>query len=407
MAILVVTSVTVMDAMSSNDSTTAPSSVPLPPPPPESIAALGDASRGAARRVWWALPLLTIAWLLIVVVFASSLTRVQLWELAPGSAEAVAPRMTFGDDVREFATVYESDGEVMFVTALGSRLSLLDVAAAWLDDDVDILTFEERFGTQTPTQQRESNSRAMVSSKQIAEFVALTRLGIESEFAYGDVIVDEVVCEDLPDPQSACRLLQPGDVIVTFNGKPTPTLPSLIEAVAASKSGDLAEVGVRREGSETEQTIAIKLISAPDGSGRTIIGLMPRDTRTVKTPFEVGIDTDSIGGPSAGLAFTLALLDELSKGSLTGKVKVAATGTINGDEAVGAVGAIPQKAIAARDSGAKLLLVPAAQSADDIAAARRIGGSRMRVETVASLQEALDILRGLGGDALPDSTNDE
>jgi len=169
----------------------------------------------------------------------------------------------------------------------------------------------------------------------------------------------------------------------------------------------LAEVGVRREGSETEQTIAIKLISAPDGSGRTIIGLMPRDTRTVKTPFEVGIDTDSIGGPSAGLAFTLALLDELSKGSLTGKVKVAATGTINGDETVGAVGAIPQKAIAARDSGARLLLVPAAQSADDIAAARRIGGSRMRVETVASLQEALDILRGLGGDALPDSTNDE
>jgi len=315
--------------------------------------------------------------------------------------------MTFGDDVREFATVYESDGEVMFVTALGSRLSLLDVAAAWLDDDVDILTFEERFGTQTPTQQRESNSRAMVSSKQIAEFVALTRLGIESEFAYGDVIVDEVVCEDLPDPQSACRLLQPGDVIVTFNGKPTPTLPSLIEVVAASKPGDLTEVGVRREGSETEQPITIKLISAPDGSGRTIIGLMPRDTRTVKTPFEVGIDTDSIGGPSAGLAFTLALLDELSKGSLTGKVKVAATGTINGDEAVGAVGAIPQKAIAARDSGAKLLLVPAAQSADDIAAARRIGGSRMRVETVASLQEALDILRGLGGDALPDSTNDE
>ncbi|MFM8715051.1 MAG: PDZ domain-containing protein, partial [Actinomycetota bacterium] len=234
-------------------------------------------------------------------MFASSLARVQLWELAPGSAEAVAPRMTFGDDVREFATVYESDGEVMFVTALGSRLSLLDVAAAWLDDDVDILTFEERFGTQTPTQQRESNSRAMVSSKQIAEFVALTRLGIESEFAYGDVIVDEVVCEDLPDPQSACRLLQPGDVIVTFNGKPTPILPSLIEAVAASKPGDLAEVGVRREGSETEQTITIKLISAPDGSGRTIIGLMPRDTRTVKTPFEVGIDTDSIGGPSAGL----------------------------------------------------------------------------------------------------------
>jgi PDZ domain-containing protein len=344
---------------------------------------------------------------MIVFVFAASLTRVRLWELAPGSAQSVAPRMTFGDDARQFATVFESGGEVMFVTALGSQLSLLDVIAAWIDDDVDILTFEERFGTQTPSQQRESNSRAMVSSKQIAEFVALTRLGIESEFIYGDVVVDEVVCEDAPDPQSACVLLEPGDVIVTFNGKPTPTLPSLIDVVVGAKPGELATLGIRRDESETIQELTIKLIAAPDGSGRTIVGLMPLDTRTVKTPFEVGIDTDSIGGPSAGLAFTLALLDELSEGSLTGNVRVAATGTINGDETVGAVGAIAQKAIAARDSGAKLLLVPSTQSDEDIAAARRIGGSRMRVETVGSLQEALDILRGLGGDPLPDSTTNE
>ncbi|MEY3133131.1 MAG: hypothetical protein RLZ29_1468, partial [Actinomycetota bacterium] len=108
-----------------------------------------------------------------------------------------------------------------------------------------------------------------------------------------------------------------------------------------------------------------------------------------------------------GLAFTLALLDELTEGSLTGKAKVAATGTIDGDETVGAVGAIVQKAVAARNSGATLLLLPASQSADDVSAARRIGGSRMRVETVATLQEALDVLRGLGGEPLPDSTTNE
>jgi len=347
-----------------------------------------------------------VAWLLILAVFAASLTRVRLWELAPGSAEAVAPRMEFGDEVREFATVYESNGEVMFVTALGSQLTLLDVAAAALDPDVDVLSFEERFGTQTPSQQRASNARAMVSSKQVAEFVAFTRLGIESEFVFGEVVVDDVVCEETPDPQSACLLLEPGDVIVTFDGKPTPTLPSLIDAVSGRKPGDVVKVGVR-SGDGLDEELMIKLIAAPDDSGRTIVGLMPRDTRTIKTPFEVGIDTDSIGGPSAGLAFTLALLDELSRGSLTGNVKIAATGSINGDETVGAVGAIPQKAVAARESGAKLLLIPASQSAEDITAARRIGGSRMRVETVATLQEALDVLRGLGGDPLPDSTNDE
>jgi Lon-like protease len=357
--------------------------------------------------VWWALPLLTTAWLLMVLILAASLSRVQLWELAPGGAEAVAPRMQFGDDVAKFATVYESGGEVMFVTALGSQLTLLDVTAAWLDDDVDILTFEERFGTRTPSEQRASNARAMLSSKQIAEFVAFSRLGIESEFLFGDIIVDEVVCEDSPDPRSACLLLAPGDTIVAVDGKPTPTLPALLDAVTGKQPGDLAQVGIRREGSDTEETVTIKLISAPDGSGRTIVGLLPRDTRTVETPFEVGIDTDSIGGPSAGLAFTLALIDELSKGSLTGGNRVAVTGTIDGDETVGAVGAIAQKAVAARDSGAKLLLIPASQSPDDIAAARRIGGSRMRVETVATLQEALDMLRSVGGDPLLNSTNDE
>jgi PDZ domain-containing protein len=105
------------------------------------------------------------------------------------------------------------------------------------------------------------------------------------------------------------------------------------------------------------------------------------------------------------LAFTLALIDELSQGSLTGNVKVAVTGTIEGDESVGAVGAVPQKAVAARDSGAKLFLIPASQSAEDISLARRIGGATMRVETVGTLQDALDILRGIGGDPLTDSTN--
>lgn len=343
----------------------------------------------------------------MLIIFTSSLSRVRLWEVAPGSAESVAARMSFDEDVKEFATVHESGGNVLFVTALGSQLSLLDVVAAWFDDDIKILTFDERFGTETPSQQRTRNVRAMVTSKQIAEFVALNRLGIESEFQFGEVIVDDVVCEDVPDPQSACRLLAPGDAVVSFDGTATPTLPDLIEAVSGRRAGELAPVGIRREGSSTEATVNIKLITAPDGSGRTIIGLLPLDTRTVKTPFEVRINTDSIGGPSAGLAFTLALIDELSQGSLTGNVKVAATGTINGDESVGSVGAIPQKAVAARDSGAKVFLIPASQSADDIAAARRVGGSRMRVETVASLQDALDIMRGLGGDPLPDAANSQ
>lgn len=396
-AILVVTSVTVMEAPGTTHDTAATTSVPLPPPPPPS----------ATRRIWWALPTLTVAWSLMLVMLVSAVVQVRLWEIAPGSAEAVAPRMTFGEEARRFVEVHESGGDVMFVTALGSRLTLLDVVAAALDDDVEVLTFEERFGSSTPTRQRAVNARAMVSSKQIAEFVALSRLGIESEIVFGEVVVDDVVCEPEPSPRSACLVLVPDETIVSLDGVATPTLPELIEIVSARRAGDIVRLGVRVADSTDVVERVVELIAAPDGSGRTIIGILPRDTRTVRTPFEVGIDTDSIGGPSAGLAFTLALLDELSRGSLTGDVKVAATGTINGDESVGSVGAILQKAIAARESGAKLFLIPADQSADDLAAARRVGGNRMRVETVATLQDALDILRGLGGDPLPDATNSQ
>ncbi|MGA1404350.1 MAG: PDZ domain-containing protein [Acidimicrobiia bacterium] len=386
-----------MDAKSNDDVITAPSSVPLPPPPP-------PASSSAARRVWWALPTLTIAWLLMLSVVVASFVPMQLWELAPGSAESVSERMTFGDDVANFATRYPTEGDTLFVTALGSKLSLLDAFTGWIDDDVEILTFTERFGTQTPAQQRAANSQAMVSSKQIAEFVAFTRLGIESEFAYGDVVIDELVCEDAPRPQSACQQLLVDDVIITFDGRPTPTLPSLIDVVSAKKPGDVVAIEVLRGGAEEPTTVQVELIAAPDDSGRTIIGIMPRDTRTVKTPFEIGIDTDSIGGPSGGLAFTLALLDELSSGSLTGGTKVAVTGTINGDETVGAIGAVRQKAVAARAAGARLFLIPASQSAADITAARKIGGATMRVETVATLQDALDILQQIGGDPFVSAT---
>jgi PDZ domain-containing protein len=335
---------------------------------------------------------------MMLIVVAAALVPMRLWEIAPGSAESVADRMTFGDDVAEFATRYPSDADTLFVTALGSKLTLLDTFAAWLDDDVEVLTFEERFGTQTPAQQRAANSQAMISSKQVAEFVAFTRLGIESEFTYGDVVVDELVCEDAPRPQSACLQLLIDDIIVTFDGKPTPTLPSLIDVVSGRKPGDVVSIEVLRAGGDEPIALRVELITAPDESGRTIIGIMPRDTRSIKTPFEIGIDTDSIGGPSGGLAFTLALLDELSPGSLTGGSIVAATGTINADETVGAIGAVRQKAVAARDAGARIFLIPASQSADDISAARRIGGAAMRVETVATLQDALDILQQIGGD---------
>ena len=137
--------------------------------------------------------------------------------------------------------------------------------------------------------------------------------------------------------------------------------------------------------------------------GRPIIGFYPSDTAVISLPADVtiNIDTESIGGPSAGLAFTLTLIDELSPGSLVGGKRVAVTGTININAEVGAIGGLASKASAVLQAGAKYFLVPTAQGEKDLAKARAVVGDAVEIIPVATLDEALAILQRLGGDAPP------
>ena len=126
----------------------------------------------------------------------------------------------------------------------------------------------------------------------------------------------------------------------------------------------------------------------------------------VNLPFEVEIDTDSIGGPSAGLAFTLAMLDELTQGDLFAGLTVVATGTVNEDGSVGAIGALPQKAAAVKMAGADIFLVPSSQSREDLDAASKVLGKSVKIVQVGSVEEALQVLEDLGGSGLENATID-
>jgi PDZ domain-containing protein len=134
------------------------------------------------------------------------------------------------------------------------------------------------------------------------------------------------------------------------------------------------------------------------------VGFVPFDTRAIDLPFEVDIDTGDIGGPSAGLAFTLALIDELSPGDLTGGRDVAVTGTISLDGSVGAIGGLPQKVSAVRQNGYDLFLVPASQpELDDPEQLQRledIAQGDVEIVPVESLDDALAALAARGGDPI-------
>jgi len=145
------------------------------------------------------------------------------------------------------------------------------------------------------------------------------------------------------------------------------------------------------------------LIAAPDEPNRTIVGFVPSDTAKISLPSDVkiDIDTESIGGPSAGLAFTLTLIDKLSPGDLMGGKPVAVTGTIGINGEVGAIGGLSSKASAVLQSGAKYFLVPTAQGPDDIAKARKVVGDKVEIIPVATVDEALAALQRIGGDPAP------
>jgi len=333
--------------------------------------------------------------------------RIQRWELAPGEASAVSPLVEFAavKDGAPVPTRYRAENGINFVTAFGGQLSVLDTLVGWLDPHVVVETYKERFGEQTPTDSRRLGYQAMVGAKQIADYVAMKRLGLDVALVEGKILVEELVCEGAPTTQAACSELAIGETIVGFNGVKVKTLTDLATQMKGLSAGTRVTLSVlpyeqNEKTSAKPEERTIQLMTSPDDPNRVIIGFVPADTRTVRVPFDVQISTAGIGGPSAGLAFTLSLLDELTPGNLMGRGRVVATGTINEDGSVGAIGALEQKAVAVKDAGGTLFLVPAGQSPSEMKAARAAAGASVTIIQVGTVEEALVQLEKNGGEGL-------
>jgi Lon-like protease len=361
---------------------------------------------------FWAVPLVVIAFTVITLVLLFSMLPADLraknpsgeeaaYALVPANAEPVAPRISF-DAVERFP----AESEMLFVTVREPEITLLDWLAGRDQEEVRFTSYDEKFGTQTPEQQRQINVQLMRTAKETAEYVALNKLGFPVEIIPGDVIVGEIVCLEANSDGTACarsapsdELLDPGDKLVEVDGVTLETLDDLSAILREKKPGDRIQIDLERPG-DGPLSGEVELIASPDDPERTIIGFVPFDTASAQVPFEIDIDSGAIGGPSAGLAFTLTLIDELTPGELTGGVPVAVTGTIRLDGTVGAIGGLVQKASAAREMGAKVFIVPSEQSENDVARAREVAGDEMKIITVDDLDGALAALAELGGNGL-------
>ncbi len=191
-----------------------------------------------------------------------------------------------------------------------------------------------------------SNQQDFKDSEGNAEIAALHFLNMPT------VVLLRKVSEDGPVKD----LLKAGDEIISINGTPIAAPKDVVTAVGAQKPGDVLTVQVRRE--SAEQTVQVTLGERPDDKAKGYLGVTPGEG--ARPPLQVDFNLADIGGPSAGLMFSLALIDKLTPGELDGGKFVAGTGTIDDDGKVGPIGGIQYKMMAAREAGAETFLVPAA-----------------------------------------------
>ncbi len=408
-----------------------PPAQPGPPPTrPETVAEAADRlglvlpSRSHRR---WAVPLASLAVLALVAISVSSVLPSE-WVASkennrlgveqgtpfartPASAQPVDDRIVFGD-LGDLAEQFPPEGDVYFVTVTEPNQSILSWFVGRDEPAVQFLTNEEKFGVQTPQQRRRFALESMRSSEQVAQFVALKRVGFDVNLVDGDVLIQDMVCLEANEDGTECLnwspsddVLDPGDRILEVEGEAIDGVEDLSRILAGLQPGDVVSMRIDRAG-QGELDVEVELTVSPDDPNRTIVGFYPFDTRRVELPFELDIDTGSIGGPSAGLAFALTLIDELTEGELTGGGNVAVTGTIELDGSVGAIGGLRQKASAVAQAGVDVFIVPAAQGEDDVAAARLAGGDDLQIITVETLEDALAALESLGGDPILPAPDD-
>jgi PDZ domain-containing protein len=231
----------------------------------------------------------------------------------------------------------------------------------------------------------------MGTSKEVAEYVALKRLGYDVGVSGGGAVITAVV-----DGVPASEVLERGDVIVAVDGEPVPLVADLVEALAGRQPGDVVHLDLTDDLGQDPRSVDVELARREDG--RAMIGVSLDQSATVDFDFPIDLqfDTGRIGGPSAGLAFTLATLDALTPGELTGGKKVAVTGTILLDGTVGPIGGLRQKTVAVDLAGADVFLVPSAEVEEALSKAP----DDLEVIGVDDLEDALAALDRLGGNAL-------
>ena len=285
---------------------------------------------------------------------------------------------------------YRDDGELrmttVYVSQPGARVNLFEVMAAWISDEDAVYPYDALYGPDETAEDADLESAVqMASSQDLATTAALRELGYD--------VAPVVKVLNVSKGSPADGAFKVGDEIVAVDGEPITDPARIAELVRADTARDPIAFDVMRDGEE----LSLRLRPRLDDDGVPRIGIVPGNGFDFPFQVHVNIDPD-VGGPSAGLMFSLAIYDTLTPDSLTGERAVAGTGAIREDGSVGPIGGIQQKIVGARDDGAELFLVPPANCADALQAPN----GDMRLVRADTLHDAVEALETWADD--PDAT---
>ncbi len=317
--------------------------------------------------------------LAVIAVGAAWLYPADSYLLLPDRAKPLANR------VKVEGEKPHPPGEILYVDVIVRQASVLEEIAGFTRPDGSDLVPKDAIVPPGSDYQdrRRQNLRAMDRSQKIAAAVALRELG-RKVVATPEGALIAAVAEGSP----AEGKVEATDVIVGVDGKPVKTPDDLRKLIAKHEPGETVKLSVRAGGAT--RTVAVDTIESPAEKGRPIIGVQVEQSADIKLPLDVEIDLGGVGGPSAGLAFALDIMEEL-RGNVDRGLRVAATGELELDGSVSPIGGVKQKVIGAKRSGADVFLVPAGDNAEE---ARRHAGD-LRVIPVESFRQALRALATL------------
>ena len=311
---------------------------------------------------------------LVVLVFALNFYQLPVVALTPGPAEDVLTRIK----IEGSTPVYDSKGK-LYLTSVGIDddvrfyEALLDLA----NRDVELRPRAALFPQGEGDQQVDrENVELMDESKSVAKVVALRELGYP-------VKPSAVVVRDVVKGTPAVGRLEAGDRILRVDGHAVATIDQVRAAITSHHTGEQVTFLVDRGATRTSVDVRV---AAADGQPRVGVEL---SERYENLPLKLTIETENIGGPSAGLMFALSIIDRLTPADLTGGRRIAGTGELSVDREVLPIGGVAEKLVAARRQGATVFLIPK----DNCPDVRGRVPAGLRLVRVATVDDALRFLR--------------